>query len=129
MKPNLRITLALCTLLCPSLVVRGQAPNTNNAKIFMAQKLEHSQKVFAAMVHGDFATVEKNATAMSGMMLTLEKYATANIPGYREKLKDFKAANASLISAANARNMDEVSLAYATLTLSCVQCHQALRRH
>ena len=48
-------------------------------------------------------------------------------PAYLRHAGEFQEAARSLGQAAAARDIDEVSTAYMTLTSSCVQCHRLLR--
>ena len=48
-------------------------------------------------------------------------------PTYLRFAGEFQEAARSLGQAAAARDIDEVSTAYMTLTSSCVQCHRLLR--
>ena len=92
----------------------------------MENKLRHSQEILAGLTRKDFALVKKHAEAMA-IVTYLEKSDRADVPGYRRQLALFEEANKELIRQAKNENLAGATIAYTQLTLSCVQCHDALR--
>jgi cytochrome c556 len=94
--------------------------------VWMRTKLENSQKVLSGLATEDFDAIAQNAKSMNNLS-ELEKHVRSNAPGYRTQLQIFRAANDDLIKQANKKNLDGCALAFNQLTLSCVNCHKALR--
>jgi hypothetical protein len=94
--------------------------------VWMRTKLENSQKVLGGLANGDFDAIARSAKAMNNLS-ELEKHVRSTTPGYRTQLLIFRAANADLIRQAERENLDGCALAFHQLTLSCVNCHKALR--
>ena len=92
----------------------------------MRQKLDRAQGLFEAVVLARFPAVERYARDL----LRISEQSTwtpMTAPTYLRFAGEFQEAARSLGQAAGARDIDEVSTAYMTLTSSCVQCHRLLR--
>ncbi len=92
----------------------------------MRQKLDRAQGLFEAVVLARFPAVERHA----GDLLRISEQSTwtpLTTTPYLRYAGEFQEAARSLGRAASARDIDEVSSAYMTLTSSCVQCHRLLR--
>ena len=92
----------------------------------MRQKLDRAQGLFEAVVLARFPAVARYA----GDLLRISEQSTwtpMTAPAYLRYAGEFQEAARSLGQAAAARDIDDVSTAYMTLTSSCVQCHRLLR--
>lgn len=94
--------------------------------VWMRTKLENSQKILSGLATNDFDAIARSAKSMNSLS-ELEKHVRAGAPDYRTQLQIFRAANEDLIKQANKKNLDGCALAFHQLTLSCVNCHKALR--
>jgi hypothetical protein len=101
-------------------------PKADEASIWMKRKLEHSQKVFAALAAGDFEQIAASSKSLDTLN-TLEKFIRGRNPEYRTQLEIFRYANQQILKQAEAKNLDGATLAFNQLTLSCVNCHRQLR--
>ena len=98
----------------------------DKASAWMKYKLAASQKILEGMTRADYAMIEKHAAAMQNVGY-LEEWGRADVPGYASHLHAFKHANRDLVLAAQAKNLDGVTIAYSQLTISCMQCHRFIR--
>ena len=100
---------------------------THPPSIWMQQKLKHSQKIFAGMVEGDMLAVETAAHNLK-FINRLEKFARGRSKAYRTQLRVFQHANEQILEGVKNDNLDRVMLGYQQLTVSCVTCHNQLRK-
>ena len=129
-----RKTLALLTVVCGIFAYCAFAddktpepPQANeNPSFWMEQKLIFSQKILAGLSRGDFDEIHKNATAMKGLN-KVEYFVRREPPEYRTQLRVFQYATDEMIRHAEKSNLDGATLAFAQLTISCVNCHKQLR--
>lgn len=128
-----RASLSGCKLLCGILIAAGlvgfacgDEQPVKKPSVWMRTKLEHSRKVLEGLAMEDFDTIAGSARSMNNLS-ELEKHVRANAPGYRVQLQFFRAANEELIKQADKKNLEGCALAFHQLTLSCVNCHKALR--
>ena len=115
-------------LLALTVLALATAPLTAGQDLsdLMRLKLDRAQSLFEAVVLARFSAIERYAGDLARIseqsVWTPQADAT-----YLQHAGEFQEAARSLRQAAADRNMDEVSIAYMTLTSSCVQCHQFLR--
>ena len=113
--------------LAPRPEAQDKADNPKKkTSLWMKHKLDASQKILEGMTRGDYAMIEKHATGMQSAGY-LEAWVRADTPGYKEQLHTFDHANSAIVTAAQSKNLDGVTIAYAQLTISCVQCHKIVR--
>lgn len=115
-------------LLALAIVALAAAPAAAQQDLgnLMRQKLDRAQELFEAVVLARFPAVARYA----GDLLRISEQSTwtpMTEPTYLRFAGEFQEAARSLGQAAAARDIDEVSTAYMTLTSSCVQCHRLLR--
>ena len=91
----------------------------------MQKKLEYSGKILAGLAREDFEEIGKNARSMNALT-QMEKWVRGTAE-YRTQLRIFQNANEQLIRMADEEKLDGAALAYVQLTLSCVNCHKAVR--
>src|SRR5262245_32577369 len=135
MKSSMRIAaVVLCGLLAaairPTRADDKPDPSTEKASAWMKQKLELSQNILSGLTKGDFEAVELNAQRMN-IVNYLEKWAAADKPeyvDYKRQLSYFEMANREILRQSRAKSVEGATLAYNQLTVSCVQCHQVVRK-
>ena len=93
----------------------------------MRDKLTYSQRVLEAVVTSNWSELEENGRALQRATAdpAWSVLATAE---YARHTAAFTRATEDLLEAARARDLDAASLAYVSLTLSCVQCHRYFAR-
>ena len=127
---NLAITISLLAALGAAedttpLADRGDA-EPKAASVWMKQKLQYSQKIFAGLTMGDLVAVEDDAKQMK-LINRLESFVRGRSNPYRTQLKQFQFANDEIIRGAREKNIERVTLGYNQLSVSCVMCHKHLR--
>jgi cytochrome c556 len=135
MNRSLRIVIVvatglLLTTIHPTTADEKPDPSAEKASAWMKQKLELSQNILAGLTKGDFEAVELNAQRMN-IVNYLEKWAAADKPeyvAYKRQLSYFEMANREILRQSRAKNVEGATLAYNQLTVSCVQCHQIVRK-
>lgn len=123
------IVLALCLLTTslnadePQIAKEGEPKDPS---VWMRMKLEYSQRILEGLTKGDFALVEDNATKMQGLS-RFERFVRGRWEGYNEQLQTFQQANDEVIKQARQNNVEEATVAFNKVTVSCVTCHKKLR--
>lgn len=92
----------------------------------MDHKLSHSQDILASLAKEDFASMAASAEEL--MDLTEEQWVVNETPEFRAHLKNFWVVLEGLKTSAESEDLDEATVAYMQMTLSCVKCHKYLRR-
>jgi len=93
---------------------------------WMTKKLEYSQNILAGLATGDFDKIVANAQSMRNLSKT-EGFVRGQTPGYRTQLHLFEESADEIIRQAKKDNVEGATLAFAQLTISCVNCHKHLR--
>lgn len=96
-------------------------------KFWMKQKLRISKDILAGLANGDFEDIQERAEFLKGLD-AIELFARRESDAYRMQLRLFRSANREIIRSAKQRNLEAAALAFNQLTISCVTCHQHLRR-
>jgi cytochrome c556 len=96
------------------------------ASVWMKAKTEYSRNILSGLTEGDFAKISKNAESLN-FASNLEVLYRTDVPGYKQQISLFVAANENLIRQAEDKNLLGAALAFNQLTVSCVQCHQLVR--
>jgi hypothetical protein len=122
----LLIALAALALCAAEKKGARKAPPRDEASIWMTRKLELSQKVLTGLTQGDFELVKKSADQLL-VVGYLEKWDRADLPGYRQQLRSFEAANKDLLRHARDKDIRPATRAYTRLVVSCVECHSVIR--
>lgn len=122
-----RLLWAGAVAVTTSLAVSNSSAQTTALSRVMRQKLEQSQGMLAAVVTSNWADLERRSEAL--VRVTSDPaWAVLNTPEYARQSQAFLRAAQDLIDAAKRRDLDAAPLAYASLTLSCVQCHRYVAR-
>jgi hypothetical protein len=95
---------------------------------FMRQKLEFSRRVLEGLTLEDYQAITKNGRALKTLSEAAE-WEVSTIPAieYVPYTTEFQRLCDELMKGAKAKNIDEATLAYVQLTMSCVKCHKYLR--
>jgi len=104
----------------------GQSRRSRAAKEFMRDKLELSQKVLEGVAIEDWDLVIAKGTKLSAMTQQADWRVFEN-PNYDLQSKAFRQHVDSLVDAAKKKNLDAATLAYVRMTMSCIDCHKAVR--
>lgn len=95
-------------------------------KNLMTLKLEHAQKVLAAVAQNDFSSVEKNGQELIRISNELA-WKQIRTDRYEELGKEYRNEVQGLIRAAKNKNSEAMALAYVKTSLSCFNCHNHVR--
>ena len=104
----------------------AQSRRSRAAKEFMRDKLELSQKVLEGVAIEDWDLVIAKGTKLSAMTQEADWRVFEN-PNYDAQSKAFRQHVDSLVKAAQKKDLDAATLAYVRMTMSCVDCHKAVR--
>lgn len=95
--------------------------------VWMDRKLKHSQAILRSLAMGDMKDVQYNAARLK-LLNRVEGFVRRRNPDYRAHLQTFARISTRLERQAEKGNIEGVTLAFNQLTISCVDCHQMLRR-
>jgi hypothetical protein len=95
---------------------------------WMQKKLEYSQEILNGLATEDFPEIRKSAAAMKRLSRIEGFVRRTDTKQYRTQLHIFDFANNELLQAAEDKNIERAALAFTQLTLSCVNCHKAIRQ-
>src|SRR5690349_1023957 len=89
----------------------GQPKVPNTTKEFMREKLQHSQKLLAALATEDYFTLQKISERLSAMTQQADWQAFQN-PDYTMFSSSFRGHANALAKAAKEKNIDASTMAY-----------------
>ncbi len=92
----------------------------------MKDKLKFTHQLITGLAREDFKTLEENARALR--RIAREQWIAEPTPEYRSQLQVFWTTLEGIEDGAKRKNIEEATLAYMQMTLSCVRCHKAIRR-
>jgi hypothetical protein len=92
----------------------------------VTQKLDHAQKVLAAVAQTDYQMVEKHAEALIKNSKALA-WTKVRSERYDELGNEYRRDLEGLIKAAKAKSNDAMALAYVRMSLACFNCHNHVR--
>jgi cytochrome c556 len=104
----------------------AQSRRSRAAKEFMRDKLELSQKVLEGIAIEDWDLVIAKGTKLSSMTHEADWRVFEN-PNYDQHSRSFRQHVDSVVKAAKKKDLDAATLAYVRMTMSCVDCHKAVR--
>lgn len=93
----------------------------------MDVKVKESQKIFLALALADFDAIIAGTKKLRTLN-TLEGFVRRSTPGYLTQLRAFEFAVDEIHEQASRENLEGATMGFHQLTLSCVNCHQQLRR-
>lgn len=115
----------LCGLAAgPHATSLGQGPKLDS---IMHEKLEHAQKILAAVVTSDWVSLETQSRELE-RLTDDPRWVVLKFPEYARHSTAFVKAVQDLHRAAARRDLDETPKAYVAVTLQCVECHRYLAR-
>jgi cytochrome c556 len=106
--------------------VVAQSKRSRAAKEFMRDKLELTQKVLEGVATEDWDLVVAKGTKLSAMTQEADWRVFEN-PNYEQQSLMLRQHVDSLVKAAKKKDLDAATLAYVRMTISCVDCHKAVR--
>ena len=104
----------------------AQSKRERAAKEFMRDKLELSQKVLEGVATEDWDLVIAKGNRLSAMTQEADWRVFEN-PDYDQQSKTFRQQVDLVVKAAKKKDLDAATLAYVRMTMSCVDCHKAVR--
>jgi hypothetical protein len=108
------------------LIPRAGSQESPAPKMFMREKLNHSQKLLEALVLEDFKGMAKESQALSLLSLAAS-WQVLQTPEYAQQSLEFRRAADAVHNAAEKNNLDGAALAYVEVTMKCVNCHKYVR--
>jgi hypothetical protein len=105
---------------------RGDASEKQPVSYWMQKKLEFSQNILAGLADADFDRIVENAQAMRNLS-KIEGFVRGQTRGYRTQLRIFEESADEIIRQGQKDSVEGAALAFAQLTISCVNCHKQLR--
>lgn len=121
------IWIVLTSTLAAALGATRVLAQTVQLQKVMRAKLEQSQGLLAALVTSNWNDLERRSEELQ--RLTRDPaWAVMNAPQYASHGAAFLRAVEDLAQAAQRRDGESAPLAYVSLTLTCVRCHQAVAR-
>jgi hypothetical protein len=94
----------------------------------MRAKLEQSQGLLAALVTSNWSDLERRSRELERLTRDPAWNTLMNTGEYTRQAVTFLGAVQDLTEAAQRRDPEGAPLAYVSLTLSCVRCHQTVGR-
>ena len=130
----IRLTAVIACALAVSLIAVRSDASTDTKKekprkaatgAEMKKKLDYSKNILDGLVTEDFAKILKNAKALND--LGERRWREIQSANYRTQNHVFLFTASSLMASAEKKNIDGATLAFTQMTVSCVQCHKAIR--
>lgn len=122
-----KLTVILISVLAIGVTLGlAQSKRSRVAKEFMRDKLELSQKALEGVATEDWDLVIAKGTKLSAITQEADWRVFEN-PNYDAQSKAFRQHVDSLVKAAKKKDLDGATLAYVRVTMSCVDCHTAVR--
>jgi hypothetical protein len=105
---------------------KAPKPDKKLVKELMARKLEHSQKLLAALVTNDLNKAAKEAEELQ-LVRKEAAWLIVRTDEYDMWSKEFAASADGIIKAAKDKNLDAAKLRYLEMTTTCFHCHAYVR--
>ena len=102
-------------------------PNLPNEAQVMQVKLKRAQALLEALAKEDFKSIEENANSLSRISKATEFLRAYKTEEYDFQARVFQRSADTLAAKAKEKNIDGATLAYLTMTTSCVACHNHFR--
>jgi len=101
-------------------------PKTKPGNIFMRSKLKASQEILEGLTTEDFELVAKGAKELNTMTQG-EKWRVSNDVMYKQFSQEFQRKTAALEKSAKGGQVNDISLKWVSVTMSCIECHSYVR--
>ncbi len=92
----------------------------------MQRKLEYAHNLFQALILEDFDAIDRNSERLQRLS-EASSWNVIRTHEYTRHSSEFRRAVDALKKAAQEKDLDAAALAYAEMTLKCVQCHKYVR--
>lgn len=119
--------LTVALLLTGTKATYAQAEKESGVKEAMRQKVAYSQQVLVGITLEDYGLIANNAKKLVELSNKTNWYSR-QVPEYELFLNEFRRNAQELMKASEEKNLDAASRAYVQMTLSCVSCHQFIRK-
>ena len=103
------------------------ARQSNQTEQVMHQKLEHSERLLAALVTSDWAGLGRHGQGLQEVT-TKPGWEVLRLPEFNKYTNAFQHATEALVTAADERDERRALAAYNGLVASCVECHRYVAR-
>ena len=104
----------------------AKKPDKKSVKELMGRKLEHSQKLLAALVTNKLEEAGQQAEAIIKVRKE-DAWMMYKTKDYDMWSNEFDGAAQKMIKAAKDKNLDVAKLAYLEMTMTCFHCHAYVR--
>lgn len=121
------VTFGLLILLAVAGRPQPSVAQTRQLNEVMRQKLDYSKDALEAIVTSDWAQLDRASRALTRATED-PAWRILRAPEYLRQSDAFLQATEDLRVAAERRDLDAASLAYVSLTTSCVSCHRHVTR-
>jgi hypothetical protein len=118
--------VAVLTLMTWAGIIAQEEKKQETKKTLMTQKLEHAQKVLAAVAQNDYSQVEKHSQELIRISRELA-WKHVRTERYEELSKEYRRELEGLIKAAKFKNNEAMALSYVKTSLACFNCHNHVR--
>jgi hypothetical protein len=106
--------------------LHASGADKDTLRVFMRAKLEHSQKILEGLTTDDLASVAKHSQELS-LLSHASNWEVLQTEDYVQHSREFRRTTDTLTKAAREKNLDGATLAYLSMTMSCVNCHKYVR--
>ena len=103
------------------------SPQTVRLNQVMRNKLEHSQRIFEAVVTSNWSVLDKESRAL-GALTRDPAWSVLQFPEYGRYSAAFLQSTGELADAAKLRDLEAASLGFMSLSSSCISCHRYMTR-
>ncbi len=104
----------------------GDGRPVTDLRHFMRGKLSASNKILEGLTTEDMALVREGARALKKMSLS-EKWRVNNDAMYKQFSAEFRRVTNDLNTAAEEENLDQATLKWMGMTMTCIECHRFVR--
>ena len=119
--------LVLALLFAGTKSTYAQPEKESGVKEAMRKKVAYSQQVLVGITLEDYRLIANNAEKLVELSNKTNWYSR-QVPEYDLFLNEFRRNAQELKEAGQQKNLDAASLAYVQMTLSCVSCHNFIRK-
>lgn len=121
------LKLSCVALLAATSVGYSADAQTARLGLVMRAKLDHSQKILEAVVTSNWQLLDHESRQIAAAAED-PAWMVLRTPEYIRHTEGFLRATSELTLAAERRDLEAASLAFGSLTTSCVSCHRYLAR-
>ncbi len=105
----------------------AQAASKTNVQVLMRDKLTHMQKVLDGLVTDDFEKIAEEAE-MLRILGRAASWQAIDTKEYKTHSRRYARLTSNLAAAGKRRNRDAALLQYLQLNVTCVDCHEYIRK-